>query len=91
MTWGAAVVAITVALFGTIGSVMAAVVSSRTRKENTAQHGVSVEGLARVEGSLGALTIQVHELRGDVNRIGERVAVVEGRTETTSSAPRSIT
>ena len=72
-TWAA----IAVALIAGISSIVAAVISSRTRRENKDQHGGTAEGLARVEGAVIGLTGQVGEMREVVQRTAERTAVLE--------------
>jgi hypothetical protein len=59
------------------GAVAAAYISSRTRKENQEQHGVSVEKLGELTGEVRALVGRFERTDGKLDEVSERVAVIE--------------
>lgn len=69
----AAIIAGLFAIGAGVPGAIAAVISARTRKENTSQHGESQKKLEEVRDAVTGQGVKIDEVRDDVKHIGEKV------------------
>lgn len=68
-----AVIAGLLAILAGVPGAVAAVISARTRKENSDQHGSSQRKLDEVRDAVTGQSVKIDEVRDDVRAIGEKV------------------
>lgn len=68
-----AVIAGLLAILAGVPGAVAAIISARTRKENSDQHGSSQRKLDEVRDAVTGQTVKIDEIRTDVRVIGEKV------------------
>lgn len=89
MSWLAALVTILVAVIGAASAIVSAVVTSRTRSENSEQHARGQQAIANLATAQAATTAQVGSLTFAVDGLSDRVGHVERKVDSIvrSSAP----
>lgn len=74
-----AIIAGALAIFAGVPGAVAAVITAKTRKENSDQHGASQKKLDSVHTAVTGQGVKIDELRDDVKDLG---AKVDGHSET---------
>lgn len=68
-----ALIGIITAICAGVPGVIAAIISSRTRRENAEQHGTSQTTLEAVRHEVSKSSAHIEGLRDDVNALGEKI------------------